>query len=271
MRASAEENVWRMRAMANAAPMLDAATEDDCLRRIQESDDPAAMRTLLASHLRMVLSMAYRYKGHGISIDDLVAEGNLGLVEAARRFDREKGVRFATYAAWWTRALIRRFALANRRVIGSPSTRNARKLWSSLRPTERRLTAALGAPPTHEQMATELSVTVEEIEMVEAALTARDAVLSPTDGGLELADDGCSPEDQVAEHQHRALTGRAIDRALAMLDVRERNIVEKRLLSQTDFTLAEIGRSMGLSRERVRQIEARACEKLREALLAHVA
>jgi len=97
-----------IRRVALVAPMLDAETEQDYLRRIQAGNDPAALNALLVSHLRLVMSVAQKYAGHGISIEELIGEGNLGLVEAARRFDVAKGTRFATYVAWWVRALIRR-------------------------------------------------------------------------------------------------------------------------------------------------------------------
>jgi len=126
--------------------MLDLATEQDFLRRIQDTGDPEALSSLLVSHVRLVLSIAQKYTRHGLPIDDLVAEGNLGLVEAARRFDRSRGTRFSTYAAWWIRALIRRYTMSNRRIVGTPSTRAARRLLSSMRATQRRLAAELGQP-----------------------------------------------------------------------------------------------------------------------------
>lgn len=253
--------------------MLDAETEQDYLRRIQESDDQVAMSALLVSHLRLVLSVAQKYTGHGIGLEDLIAEGNLGLVEAARRFDREKGTRFSTYAAWWVRALIRRFTIANRRIVGAPSTRNGRRLMSTLRQTQRRLSAELGEPPTRERLAAELSVTVEEIAMVESALSGRDVSLGPTDDGqvIDLPSGGESPEDEAADREVRAMNAQSIAAAFERLDARERAIIEKRLIEEDKDTLADIGSSMGLSRERVRQIELRARQKLREALVASVA
>ncbi len=263
----------RIRRAAIQAPMLDSETEQDYLRRIQESDDQVALSALLVSHLRLVLSVAQKYTGHGVTLEDLVAEGNLGLVEAARRFDREKGTRFSTYAAWWVRALIRRYTIANRRIVGAPSTRNGRRLLSTLRATQRRLAVELGAQPTRERVAEELSVTPEEVAMVESALSGRDVSLGPTDDGqvLELPSELSSPEQQAAEHEIHELNAEQIAEALSHLDERERVIVEKRILGEDKDTLADIGATMGLSRERVRQIELKARQKLREALLDHVA
>ncbi len=268
-----DNDTGRIRRAAMEAPMLDAETERDYLRRIQETDDPAAMNALLASHLRLVLSIAQKYTGRGVVLEDLIAEGNLGLVEAARRFDPAKGTRFSTYAAWWVRALIRRFTIANRRIVGAPSTRNGRRLMSTLRQTQRRLAAELGEPPTRERVAAELGVTVEEIAWVESALSGRDVSLGPTDDGqvIELSSTTESPEEEAAERELRALRARSIAAALEMLDARERSVLEKRLLDEDKDTLSDIGSSLGLSRERVRQIELRARPKLRDALLLSVA
>lgn len=262
-----------LRRVATDAPMLDAETERELLRRIQDSNDPRALNRLLVSHVRLVLSIAHKYRRHGLALEDLVAEGNLGLVEAARRFDRSKGTRFSTYAAWWVRALIRRYTIANRRIVGAPSTRAARKLLSKLRTTQRELAAELGRPPSREQVAEALDVTVEDVTSVEAALSGRDVSLAPTPDGvvIELASNLDTPEEATSKKEAQALNERSIHDALDRLEARERLIIEKRLLNEDRETLADIGRRLGLSRERVRQLELRAREKLRIALLDRVA
>ncbi len=263
----------QLRRAATRAPMLDADTERDLLTRIQESNDSRALDALLLSHVRLVLSIAHKYRRHGLALEDLVAEGNLGLVEAARRFDRSRGTRFSTYAAWWVRALIRRFTIANRRIVGAPSTRAARRLLSKLRTTQRRLAAELGAPPTREQVAEALDVTPEDVATVEAALGGRDVSLAPTPDGqvLELVSDNESPEETASKKEAHELNARSVQHALEGLEARERLIIEKRLLDDDRETLARIGEQLGLSRERVRQLELRARQKLRAALLDRVA
>jgi RNA polymerase sigma-32 factor len=262
----------RVRRAANCAPMLDACTELDYLRRIQANDDPTAMRELLASHLRLVLSIAQKYTGHGIALDDLIAEGNLGLIEAARRFDFGKASRFSTYAAWWVRALVRRYTLDNRRIVRAPSTRNARRLWSGLRKTQRELAQELGRTPTLEQLAARLCVSTEEVEMVEMALRARDVPVGAQDAGaVDVPASEISPEDEAAEREARERNIAGVRRALAKLAPRERAIIERRLLSDEGETLSEIGHTLGLSRERVRQLEKRACDALRGELTELVA
>lgn len=263
----------QLRHAATIAPMLDVDTERDLLKRIQDRDDPRALSALLVSHMRLVLSIAQKYRRHGLPLEDLVAEGNLGLVEAARRFDCSRGTRFSTYAAWWVRALIRRFTMANRRIVGAPSTRAARRLLSKLRETQRQLTAELGHTPTREQVAKALDVTVADVATVEAALSGRDVSLAPTPDGqvIELACERATPEETAAREQARAMNERSVHDALDRLEQRERLIIERRLLDDDRETLAHIGDELGLSRERVRQLELRARQKLRAALLDRVA
>jgi len=242
-----------LRDIAKNAPTLTEEVEREYIRRIQEEDDPRALEALCVAHLRMVLSHAKRFAVPGIPMEDLIAEGNLALTEAARRFDRSKNVRFSTYAAWWIRGLIRRYTLSNRRVVGSPATRNARKLIAHLRTTERKMTAELGQPPTREALATRLDVSVSDIELVESSLAARDVSVGLQQDGrvFELPGNRPSPEEQVARKQERNLTAQCVTEALEKLEARERLILERRLMSSEGETLAEIGRVLGLSGERV--------------------
>lgn len=263
----------QLRRSAASAPMLDADVEREYLRRIQVQDDPEALRELLDAHLRLVVAMAARFARSGVSVAELVAEGNLGLVEAARRFDADKGTRFSTYAGWWVRARISRFALGNRRIVAAPSTRNARKLFASLRSAERRLLQEVGERPSREMIAAATGTSADDVAMVESALSARDVPVGPTDDGtaVELDSSRPSPEQEIAEAEESERRTRIVALALESLDRREREVVQRRILEDDGETLAEIGRVLGLSRERVRQIEARAKRKLRAALLAEVA
>lgn len=269
----AQDPMRRLRQVACEAPMLDVETERGYLRQIQEGGSPDALDALLASHVRLVLSIAQKYLRHGLPLEDLVAEGNLGLVEAARRFDGSRGTRFSTYAAWWVRALIRRYTMANRRIVKVPSTRAARRLLNSMRTTQRRLASELGQPATREQIATALDVTVEDVAIVETVLSARDVSLAPAPDGhaFELPSAFATPEEAASASEAAAMNRRCVRDALDHLEDRERLIIEKRLLEDDRETLAHIGRQLGLSRERVRQLELRARKKLRKALLDRVA
>ena len=255
-----------LRARAQSAPILDVDAEHR-LAVAARTGSRSAHDQLLVAHLRLVLRIARGYVKHGVPYEDLVGDGMVGLAEAAQRFDPERGVRFSAYAAWWIRAHIRRSTLANRRIVATPSTRAARKLIARLRETERALGQQLGRIATREEVAASLGVTADDVGMVDTALRERDVVVGDVEhGGVELADFDCSPEQLVADAELRADVERAVGRAVGTLTEREREIVRRRITSEDVDTLNVVGQALGLSRERVRQIESKACEKLRTVL-----
>lgn len=262
----------RLRRAANQAPMLDAQTEHRLIEEFRAGSQRALDR-LLASHLRLVLAISRRYAGHGIALEDLISEGTLGLVEAARRFELDRQNRFATYAAWWVRAHVRRYALANRRIVSAPSTRAARKVIASLRKTEREIQQQTGEAADRSAVAQALGVEESDVAMVEAAMGGRDVIIGPHDDGtvFDVPADTCSPEQLTAEEEAREFNRRAVQQALHGLTDREQEIVRRRFLEEESATLAVLGESLGLSRERVRQLEKRAQRKLKSALLECVA
>jgi RNA polymerase sigma-32 factor len=189
---------------------------------MQAGSSDALMR-LVEAHMPLVRTFVRRYYRDGLSGDDLAAEGRLGLLVAAQRFDPGRGVRFGRYAAWWVRAMVRRHALRNRRIVAPPVTK-------------------------------------------QGAMNTRDAPVA-TDGGLyDLADVSPTPEELLEAAQRRVLVEDNVRRALCALPERERSIVCKRLLGDDKVTLETLGRDIGVSRERVRQLEARAKGQLRRAL-----
>lgn len=254
------------------APMLCAQRESELARQAL-TGSREAFDALLASHVRLVVTLAHEFASFGLPKEDLVGEGMLGLVEATRRFDPERGVRLAAYAAWWIRAYMRRFTIQNRRIVRAPSTRPARKLMANLRRVQRELTQRQGEPPACEAIAKALHVGVRDVEQMEAALSSRDVPLGGGDDRrpVDLPDAAPSPEDMVAEAEERARTRDALDRALDSLSTRERRILRERYLGDAGESLASVGRGLGLSRERVRQLERLAQAKLRGAVLASVA
>jgi RNA polymerase sigma-32 factor len=255
-----------LRARAQSAPILDVDAEHR-LAAAARTGSRSALDQLLVAHLRLVLRIARGYVKHGVPYEDLVGDGMVGLAEAAQRFDPERGVRFSAYAAWWIRAHIRRSTLANRRIVATPSTRAARKLIARLRETERALGQQLGRIATREEVAAALGVTADDVGMVDTALRERDVVVGDIEhGGVELADFDCSPEQLVADAELRADVQRAVNHAVGTLTEREREIVRRRITSDDADTLSVVGQALGLSRERVRQIESKACEKLRTVL-----
>lgn len=256
---------------AVTAPVLDPEAEKLLIIGLK-AGSAEALRSLLSSHLRMVMAMARRYAGFGVSFEDTVSEGIVGLLEAAKRFDPERGTRFSTYGAWWVRAYVRRYALANRRIVGAPSTRNARKVLSALRTTQNAIAQVTGRRATRSEVATGLGVAEDDVAMVEAALGARDVPIGQgEEGTYEVADARPTPEQQTAEAELETLRRHRIGEALAKLSEREREILIRRYLADDVATLAVVGESLGLSRERVRQLEKRAQRKLRTALVECVA
>jgi len=220
--------------------------------------------------MRLVVQVASRYAREGLSAHDLVSEGVLGLMEAVRRFDMAHDARFASYAAWWVRACVRRYALPNRRIVGGPSTRGARIARARLRQTERMLTQQLGSRPTRGEIAQHLGVAEHDVELVEVALTSRDVSLTAEDqsGSLDLPDETASPEQVVAEAEHQAACEQSIRCALTGLSERERAVVREQFFEEDGKSLADLGRALGVSRQRAGQILAGARDKLRARLEA---
>jgi len=272
MKRHTHDRLARYRQIARETPLLRADEERELIEQFRAGSN-VALQHLLDAHLRLVLSVAKRYACQGTSMEDLISEGNLGLLEAARRFSSDRGTRFGTYAAWWVRSHVRRFAFANRRIVGTPSTRNARRVISGLRKTQRLIAQREGRCAARTEVAEALGVPEEDVALVEAALGCRDSVVGPLDDGTirELPDKAPTPEQLTAALELRDYQRAQVKTALEALSEREREIVRRRYLCEDTETLAILGESLGLSRERVRQIEKRAQMKLRSALLSCVA
>jgi RNA polymerase sigma-32 factor len=219
--------------------------------------------------------MAAEYQRFGASTLDLVGEGMLGLVIAARRFDPERGTRLAAYAAHWIRALLRRYTLVSRRIVGPPTTRTGRYLIANLARAERELGQARGQAVGRDTLAEHLGVSRCELDEANVALRGRDAAVGGGPrverGSLELVSEDPSPELLVAQAEERRRNEALLDLAFARLGPRERGIVSARHLHADPPTLATLGTELGISRERVRQIEARAIHRMRDAVLESVA
>jgi RNA polymerase sigma-32 factor len=252
---------------AKKAPML-SAEEELKLAKEAGAGSSLGFERLLKSHLRLVLTIAHEFSAYGLPLDDLVSEGLLGLCEAARRYDPERGVRLAAYAAWWIRAYMRRYTIFNRRIVRTPSSRHGRKLLANLRRVQRELSQATGERPDAETVATVLGVGVRDVEEMESALSGRDIAcgFDPEGRALDLPSEGPSPEALVAETEEREWSLNAVHGAMRGLSKRERHILKERYLTEESSSLASIGRGMGLSRERVRQLEHQAQAKMRDVI-----
>jgi RNA polymerase sigma-32 factor len=257
---------------SKVAPILSQEEEVELVRSAQAGSERSLDR-LLSCHFRLVASVARGYKRHGLAFEDLVSEGMLGLVEAARRFDPERGVRFASYATWWIRANIRKYTLFNRRIVRMPSSRNGRKLLATLRRTQHELARATGEWPTSAALAARLGVSTRDVEEIDVALSGRDAAYGcDNEGGVsELACGRPSPEVLVADTEEHAHSMRVVRGELDRLPSKQRDILRQRYLTEETATLATIGRDMGLSTERVRQLEHAAHATMRLAIEAEFA
>jgi RNA polymerase sigma-32 factor len=248
-------------------PLLDAELERELLVRAQAGDQRATER-LVVAHMRMVRRLARAYQHAGVSRDDLFSEGMVGLLEAVRRFDLERSNRFSTYAGWWIKARLGRYVTETRHLVPLPSTRNARRIRRMMDRTSRALTQKLGRPATREELALALDVSPEEVAMVESAASAREVTLGPSELGLkrEIADESPTPEQLVMELERVRMQQEQVEAALCLLSERERRVLTRRILEDERESLAQLGEHLGISRERVRQIQVQAESKLRGTL-----
>jgi RNA polymerase sigma-32 factor len=260
---------------ARAIPRLSREEEHDLALRVQKGDIGAA-HALVEANLRFVIAVALQYRRYGIPLWELIAEGSLGLMLAVRKFDPERGTRFVTYAGYWIRAYVLDLVVKSTSMVGAGSGVLRSKLFFRLR-RERAQIAGIEQDPERRLslLAARFGVDTDKARAMLTQLDARDVSLDApahTDSGTTLLDtlhgnnDDQERELLAGEHQRRLQT--EMRDALRTLDRRERYIVEKRIMSDEELSLAELGRELGVSRERARQLEARAKRKLREKLEA---
>jgi RNA polymerase sigma-32 factor len=256
----------------DAYPLLTPNEEAVLARRWKEARDPRAGRLLALCNLRFVVKIAFEYRTYGVRILDLIQEGNVGLLVAVERFDPERKNRLTTYAVWWIRAYIQDFIRRQWSLVRFGTTRAEQRCFYRLRREREKLErGGEHADPT--KLAEALGVRAENLGAIEARIVRRDQSLDdPAFAGADetrasrLPDANPGPETAAIEHEIRELSRARVRRALAGLDPRERAIIEKRYLDGKGTTLKELGRSFGISRERVRQLEARAKEKMKASL-----
>jgi RNA polymerase sigma-32 factor len=265
---------------AMRAPLLDAQRERDLARRWRDDDDEHALHELITAYLRLVVAMAARFRHYGLPMSDLVQEGNVGLMQAAARFEPEREVRFSTYAAWWIRSAMQDFVLRNWSIVRTGTTSAQKALFFNLRRLRARIgdigDAIMSAEATS-HVAQALRVPERDVEAMAARLSAPDRSLNAPlteDGDGEwqdmLADDADDPEALITSNHDGAARTRLVHEAMADLADRERMIIRERKLEEESVTLEALGERLGISKERVRQIEGAALEKLKRALIARV-
>ena len=255
---------------------LSRERERELALRWRNERDEDALHELVAAHGRLVVKHAGRYRNYGLPMSDLVQEGNVGLLKAAERFDPGREVRFSTYASHWIRERMQEFVLRNSSIVRTGTTAAQKALFFNMRRLRAKYAADVGGwldGAAKDRIARELRVPVKDVEYMEVRMAGGDQSLNAPVGetGEEewqdfLSDDRASPEDDVAgRHDSRTLSGWLAD-ALRELGPRESTIIRKRRLREQGATLGELGKELGVSKERVRQIEQAAIAKLRAAI-----
>ena len=257
-------------------PMLEPAEEYRLARRVHDFDDDDAAATLVTSHLRLVAKIAMGYRGYGLPLGEMISEGNVGMLQAVRRFDPERGFRLATYAMWWIRASIQEYILHSWSLVKIGTTAAQKKLFFNLRRLKAEMQAIDDGELPHEvvtHIATTLEVPEVDVINMNRRLSSPDHSLNApirADGEGEwqdwLVDTRDDQETVLGEREETSLRHAQLTAALEGLKDRERAILTERRLTEEPVTLDDLSRRFGISRERVRQIEVRAFEKLRMAM-----
>jgi RNA polymerase sigma-32 factor len=256
-------------------PMLDAEEEVSLAKRWREHGDGNAADKLVTSHLRLVVKIAGGYRGYGLPMSELISEGNVGLMQAAKRFDPEQGFRFATYAMWWIKAAIHEYILRSWSMVKIGTTANQKKLFFNLRKAKSKIAALEDGDMRPDQVkliAERLAVPEQDVVEMnrrlagDVSLNAQMRDDSRSDEWQDWLVDGSSDqESQLAESVQSENRKKALGEALSVLGERERRIFEARQLAEEPITLHELAAQFGISRERVRQIEVRAFQKVQRA------
>ncbi|MCZ8376368.1 MAG: RNA polymerase sigma factor RpoH [Beijerinckiaceae bacterium] len=277
---SGEGGLSRYLAEIRRFPVLSADEEFMLAKRYQQYEDAQAAHRLVTSHLRLVAKIAMGYRGYGLPVGDVVSEGNIGLMQAVKRFDPDKGFRLATYAIWWIKASIQEYILRSWSLVKMGTTANQKKLFFNLRKAKGKISALEEGdlrPDQVRAIATKLGVEEQEVIEMNRRLGGDSSlnVMMRDDGTAEwqdmLVDDTDNQEAILTRTEEAANRHEALGKALEILNPRERRIFEARRLLEDPLTLEELSEEFGVSRERVRQIEARAFEKVQGAVRRNLA
>jgi len=262
-------------------PLLSRDHEFELARSWREDGKEDALHELVRAYTRLVISTASRFRNYGLPMGDLVQEGNVGLMQAAARFEPDREVRFSTYAAWWIRSAMQDYILRNWSIVRTGTTAAQKSLFFNLRRLRAKIEDASNSGALtqtgRQKIATELKVDVHEVEAMEMRLSGADQSLNApiSDSGEDdwqdfLADQRPSPEDVVIGMRDSTTRSKWLAEALGELSPRERTIIAQRRLRDDGATLEELGRELGVSKERVRQLEHRAMLKLKESMMKRV-
>ena len=258
-------------------PMLEQGEEYMLAKRWREHEDTNAAHRLVTSHLRLVAKIAMGYRGYGLPMNEIISEGNVGLMQAVKRFDPERGFRLATYAMWWIRAAIQEYILHSWSLVKLGTTAAQKKLFFNLRRLKSQMQAIEEgdlSPEAVKQIATTLEVTEQDVIDMNRRLEGPDHSLNAllrSEGDTEwqdwLVDESASQETVLAEEDELVHRRELLGAAMHVLNEREKHILTERRLKEEPTTLEDLSVQYGISRERVRQIEVRAFEKLQKAMM----
>ena len=269
-----EGNLSRYLNEIHKFPMLQPNEEYMLARRWVEHEDTEAAHQLVTSHLRLVAKIAMGYRGYGLPVSELISEGNIGMMQAVKRFDPERGFRLATYAMWWIRASIQEYILHSWSLVKMGTTAAQKKLFFNLRKLKGQMKAIDEgdlSPENVREIASRLDVPEQEVVSMNARLSGPDHSLNvprsaESDGEWQdwLVDESQDQEQVYADREESNKRSKLLSSAMETLNPREQYIIQKRRLSENAATLEELGSEFGISRERVRQVEVKAFEKLQK-------
>ena len=273
---TAENGLARYLQQIRRFPMLEPQEEFMLAKRWREHGDREAAHRLVTSHLRLVAKIAMGYRGYGMPISEMISEGNVGLMQAVKRFEPERGFRLATYAIWWIKAAIQEYILRSWSLVKMGTTANQKKLFFNLRKAKREISALEEGDlhPDHVKLiAHRLGVGEQEVVEMNRRLGGDASLNAPIREEGEsvewqdwLTDESTSQEENLAASEEAKNRHAALIESLSALNARERRIFELRRLAEEPVTLEELAKEFGVSRERVRQIEVRAFEKVQNAV-----
>jgi RNA polymerase sigma-32 factor len=274
--AAGESGLARYLSEIRKFPMLEPNQEYMLAKAYKEHGDREAAHQLVTSHLRLVAKIAMGYRGYGLPIGEVISEGNVGLMQAVKRFEPEKGFRLATYAMWWIKASIQEYILRSWSLVKMGTTANQKRLFFNLRKVKGQIQALEDGdlrPDQVNEIATKLGVSAEEVISMNRRLGGDASLNAPLRADSEsgewqdwLVDDAPDQEERLAENEELDNRRQLLRDAMSVLNDREKRIFEARRLAEEPMTLEDLSTEFGVSRERVRQIEVRAFEKIQKAV-----
>ncbi len=264
---------------AMTAPMLTREREFEIAKRWREDGDETALHELVTAYVRLVVSMASKFSNYGLPLSDLVQEGNIGLMQAAFRFEPEREIRFSTYASWWIKSAMQDYILRNWSIVRSGTSASQKSLFFNLRWLRAKIESPGAGPVTSatlEEIAEKLHIGLKDVENMSNRLATRDQSLNAPVGeegddsiGDFLPDLTPNPEEITIRVCDGEIRGRWLQSAMQELSERERLIISERRLNEDKVTLEALGDRLGITKERVRQIEHKAFEKLKSSVVRH--